>query len=90
MNMIRAKVNDKNQFDLNIGDERVLINDKEVNLDALKMEEGAMHLIIDGKSYRVRVVSSETETKSYSLSVNGTTYQVGLSDEMDMLLNRLG
>lgn len=88
--MIRAKVNDKNQFDLQIRDKQVKINDKEFELDALKMEEGAMHLIIEGKSYRVRMMGQEAESKSYTLNVNGNTYQVGLSDEMDQLLNRLG
>jgi len=88
--MIRAKVNDKNQFDLQIKDKQVKINDKEFELDALRMEEGAMHLIIEGKSYRVRIQSSDSETKSYQLNVNGNAYSVALSDEMDLLLSRLG
>ncbi|MBI1223366.1 MAG: acetyl-CoA carboxylase biotin carboxyl carrier protein subunit [Bacteroidetes bacterium] len=88
--MIRAKVNDKNQFDLQLSDKKVKINENEFELDALKMEEGALHLILAGKSYRVRILSKDTEAKSYSLHVNGNTYQVALSDEMDLLLNRLG
>ncbi len=88
--MIRAKVNDKNQFDLQIKDKQVKINDKEFMLDALRMEEGAMHLIIEGKSYRVRIKSSDAETKSYQLNVNGNAFSVALSDEMDQLLSRLG
>jgi len=88
--MIRAKVNDKNQFDLLIKDKLVKINDKEFELDALRMEEGAMHLIIEGKSYRVRIQSSEPESKSYQLNVNGNAYSVALSDEMDLLLSRMG
>lgn len=88
--MIRAKVNDKKQFDLQIKDGQVKINDKQFVLDALRMEEGAMHLIIEGKSYRVRILDSDKETKSYTLSVNGHSYEVALSDEMDQLLNRLG
>lgn len=88
--MIRAKVNDKNQFDLQIKDKQVKINDKEFMLDALRMEEGAMHLIIEGKSYRVRIKASDAETKSYQLNVNGNAYSVALSDEMDQLLSRLG
>lgn len=88
--MIRAKVNDKNQFDLQIKDGQVKINDKQFELDALRMEEGAMHLIIEGRSYRVRILDSDKEAKAYTLKVNDNTYEVALSDEMDQLLNRLG
>jgi biotin carboxyl carrier protein len=88
--MIRAKVNDKNQFDLQIKDGQVKINDKQFELDALRMEDGAMHLIIEGKSFRVRILNSDHEAKSYTLNVNGHAYQVAISDEMDQLLNKLG
>ncbi len=88
--MIRAKVNDKNQFDLQIKDGQVKINDRQFELDALRMEAGAMHLIIENKSYRVRILDRDEESKSYTLKVNDNTYQVALSDEMDQLLNRLG
>lgn len=88
--MIRAKVNDKNEFDLQIKDGQVKINDKQFPLDALRMEVGAMHLIIENKSYRVRILDTDRETKSYTLNVNGNIYQVAISDEMDQLLNRLG
>ncbi|MHB1278865.1 MAG: hypothetical protein ACYC1Q_10750, partial [Bacteroidia bacterium] len=67
--MIRAKVNDKMQFDLQIKDGQVKINDKQFVLDALRMEEGAMHLIIEGRSYRVRILDADKETKAYTLSV---------------------
>lgn len=88
--MIRAKVNDKNQFDLLIKDGQVKINDKQFALDALRMEDTAMHLIIEGRSYRVRILGKDEENKSYTLNVNGNTYNVAISDEMDQLLNRLG
>ena len=88
--MIRAKVNDKEQFDLLIKDKTVKVNDKEFELDALQTEPGFIHLLIEGQSYRVRLNSSDSETKSYSLTVNGNQYSVALSDEMDQLLSRLG
>lgn len=88
--MIRAKVNDKEQFELKIADKKVELNGKEYVLDALKIEEGALHLIIEGRSYRIRLMSSDKETKTYSIAVNGKTYDVALSDEIDQLLNRLG
>ncbi len=88
--MIRAKVNDKKQFDLQIKDGQVKINDKQFVLDALRMEEGAMHLIIEGRSFRVRILDADKESKAYTLNVNGNTYEVALNDEMDQLLHRLG
>ncbi len=88
--MIRAKVNDKQQFDIEIEDNQVKINDQSAALDAIELSDGSLNLIHKGKSWNVRILSADSETKTYRLRINGQTMEVGLSDDMDLLLNRLG
>lgn len=88
--MIRAKVNDKEQFDVLIQDQQLKINDRELALDMMEQRDGTLHFVHDGQSYKVKVIKSDLEQKAYRLEVNGHTYEVALTDDLDRLLEKMG
>lgn len=81
--MYKAKVNNLSQFDVN------LLSDLN-NLDILYLNDGNFHVIKGDRSFRVAVLKSEPETKTLTISVNGSQYIVSLQDKMDLLFEKMG
>lgn len=54
------------------------------------MKEGSFHIIKDNKSYNVELVKADYEEKSFTISVNGSTYKFKVQDKYDELLKSLG
>lgn len=88
--MIRAKVNDKEQFDIELEDKSVKINDQLLDLDRVEQADGSIHMVHKGKSYKVKILTSDAEGKQAKLQVNGNVYEVSLSDDLDRLLEKMG
>ncbi|PSJ71874.1 acetyl-CoA carboxylase biotin carboxyl carrier protein subunit [Sphingobacteriales bacterium UPWRP_1] len=81
--MYKAKVNNLNQFDVD------LLSDLN-QLDILPLNNGNFHVIKNNKSFQVAVLKAEPETKTLILSVNGNQYTVSLQDKMDLLFEKMG
>jgi biotin carboxyl carrier protein len=58
--------------------------------DVIKVKEGSFHIIKDNKSYNVELVNANYEEKSFTVSVNGSTYKFKVQDKYDELLKSLG
>jgi acetyl/propionyl-CoA carboxylase alpha subunit len=88
--MIKAKVNDKADFEIVLKDNHIKINDKELFPDVQPQSDGSLSMILEGKSYNIRLIQGIEDEKLYTWRVNGSDYRVKLSDEMDILLAKLG
>lgn len=78
----QVKVNNTFHFD---------INNKDVkNLDALKISNTKSHVLKDHKTYKTEIVNSDFNKKSYKVKVNGNTYNVNISNALDLLIKEMG
>ena len=59
-------------------------------LDIVPMSDGRYHVLRDNVSYHVEILRTDYHTKTFSIKVNGSSYEVQLADQYDQLVNRLG
>lgn len=65
----------------------VEINGETIAPDIVSLGNGHYHMILNGSSVKVEVVSSG---KTYQVKVNGRLYEPEIKSETDLLLERLG
>ncbi|MBU2951787.1 acetyl-CoA carboxylase biotin carboxyl carrier protein subunit [Tamlana agarivorans] len=77
-----VKVN--NQEDFNI-------NPSEINqLDMVKNSEGHYHVLQQNKSFKIEVLAGDLNSKCYQINVNGTNYDIQISNDLDRLIETMG
>ncbi|MCB0546337.1 MAG: acetyl-CoA carboxylase biotin carboxyl carrier protein subunit [Phaeodactylibacter sp.] len=59
-------------------------------LDIAPMSDGRYHVLRDNISYHVEILYTDYNSKSFTIKVNGSVYEVQLEDLYDQLVNRLG
>lgn len=80
--LYRATVNDDLNFDLDPGD----ID----SMDLLARGSDTYHLLQDQMPYHIKVLEKDALSKTYRIAVNNHTYQVGLQDDLDRLVDDMG
>lgn len=60
------------------------------HLDAVRIDEANFHVLKDNKSYKAAIISSDFIAKKYTIKVNNNTYEVAISDELDILIQSMG
>jgi biotin carboxyl carrier protein len=76
----KVRVNDSFEF------ESLSLDD----FDVVPIGHNKFHILRNNQSYHGEVVSADFARKLVSLRINGTTYQVSLSDPLDQLVRELG
>ncbi len=87
--MLKATIGE-NSYKIRFEKNQMLIDDKEVDLDLAKLQEGKYHLLSNNTSYSIELVLLDREQKLVEVKVNNAVYQVSLKDKMDSLLEKLG
>ncbi len=59
-------------------------------LDIIAEGDRHFHILNGNKAYRAEVVDYDLAHKTFRIKVNGSTYEVKLSDQYDQLINKLG
>lgn len=80
--MYKLNVNEKWSFDFE--------NDAAADWDLIEYRKGQFHLIKNGKSTKVELLSVHEKQKNITLKVNGNEYTVNIKDKYDLLLQKLG
>lgn len=88
--MYKLKINDKTEYKVEKSNDKLLINDKEINADIQQLSDTSYHIINDLKSYNAEVVSLDKTAKTAQIKVNGNLYTVIAQDQFDILLDQLG
>ncbi|MET3115236.1 biotin carboxyl carrier protein [Pedobacter sp. CG_S7] len=88
--MYQAKVNDQNQFQIEIDKNLVKVNEETIAFDAVSLSGGHSHVLYKDKSYNVEIIAYHEEEKSVEVKVNGNVYFVAIKDQYDQLLEQLG
>jgi biotin carboxyl carrier protein len=87
--MHQAIINNKT-FEITQSEDRWIVSGKNLEWDFIKISETHFHILYNNKSYRAEIVDTSTETKTYSIKLNGNTHTVKLKDKFDLLLEKMG
>jgi biotin carboxyl carrier protein len=60
------------------------------NLDAIAIGNSKFHILKEHKSYEAEIISTDFIAKKYTVKVNNTTYEVAISDALDILIQSMG
>lgn len=60
------------------------------DLDISKKSKDQYHLIHENLNYKAQILESNFNQKQYTVEVNGNTYEVKISDSLDLLISELG
>ena len=78
----KVKVDESFEFDLKDSDTE--------KLDLLKLEKHKFHVISNHKSFNIQLEDSNFHKKQYAIKVNSKSYNVKISDELDLLIKKMG
>ena len=88
--MIKLKINDTNDFLIEKFKDYFLVNGEKKELDIVKIDDDSFHVIHNNKSFIVRVLERDLQSKSFVLKVNEGLYKVNIKDNNDLLMETLG
>lgn len=81
-NKFKVKVNNSLEFD---------ITDDDVSkLDAAKTANNEYHVLQNNKPFKAELVDSNFNRKKYSIKVNNHSYDVDISNPLDLLIDKMG
>ncbi|HAE12939.1 MAG TPA: biotin/lipoyl-binding protein [Chitinophagales bacterium] len=84
--MKKVRVNEQHLFEVD-GD---LVNGKAWAANLIATGDRFYHLLHDGRSYTIEVLQQDAAGKQCTLRINGRTYEVGIQDPIDQLLDQMG
>ncbi len=87
---MKAIINGKTAWNIENKGPQLLINGEPQDFDLQHLHAGSYHLIMDGTSYALEVLHTDTANKEFLISVNGCKVQVNLKTRFDELLKELG
>ena len=88
--MYQVKVNAEHQFEIELDNNLLKVNNETVEFDAVSLNKGHTHVLYQHKSYNVELIAHHREEKSIEFKVNGRQYMVTVKDQYDQLLKQLG
>lgn len=78
----KVVVNDNFSFNL---------SEKELaQIDVLANSGTSYHILNDHVSFKAEITASDYHKKEYTLKVNNNTYQIVISDPLDLLIDKMG
>jgi len=81
-NKFQTKVND--QFDFNFDESDIL------EADIQQISASTINLLHDHGSHNVQLLKKDFPNKYYVIKVNSNVYKVVISDDLDILINKMG
>ena len=59
-------------------------------LDIVEKSKNNYHVLEGNQSYQATILQTNFNKKTYTIQINGNTYEVSIADELDMLIDELG
>ena len=80
------------KFKININDTyNFTVDEQQVSdINCIEIEQDMYHIISDDKAYKTKIISSDFQSKNYTICINGNSYNVDIKDELDGLINEMG
>lgn len=81
-----------NNFKLNVNQTYTYdISSEQIDhLDIINLNDDQFHILKDQKSYQVEIVAEDFLNKTYTLKINGSTYEVSINTALDQLIKEMG
>ena len=86
--MLEISVDQKHNFQAETRGRTVILNQKDYYTDLSKLSESEFHLLLNDRSFRIRIL--KREAKELKLEINGNCYYLNIKDPYDLLLHQLG
>ncbi|RQO67677.1 acetyl-CoA carboxylase biotin carboxyl carrier protein subunit [Pedobacter sp. KBW06] len=87
---MKVKVNEQHNFEVEVAEKVLKVNGLELQVDTRDLSATQKHVIYQNRSYNIELVERNEDGKAVVIKVNGTLYQVGIEDQYDELLKKLG
>lgn len=87
--MLQVAVNNK-VSDIEKKDEQLWLNGNPVQLDVSPQSNGLISVIYNNKSFTAIVEEIDRSAKQVVLSINGQKFTASISEQIDILLNKMG
>ena len=78
----KLKVNNEFEYDLN--------KESIEELDIQVVNANSYHILRDSLPFHTEVVQADFQNKKYTIRVNSGTYDVSISDHLDLLIDKMG
>ena len=59
-------------------------------IDALQTSPNSYHILKENKSFSAEVTQKDFYRKKYTVNINNSSYEVVISDGLDLLINKMG
>ncbi len=87
--MLKINVNN-NCFELEQDKERLVLNQEVFDGDIQSLGNNHFHVLYQNRSYNAEIVKADYVEKSFTIKINGNTYELSVQDRFDLLLEQLG
>lgn len=78
----QTKVNDEYEFEFSEEDIQ--------KQDIINISENIFHLLLKNQSHQLQVIKRDLLQKTYQVKINSNLYEVGISNNLDLLIKELG
>ncbi|MGN7515550.1 MAG: acetyl-CoA carboxylase biotin carboxyl carrier protein subunit [Allomuricauda sp.] len=81
-----------NSYAVKVGDDFdfKLSKDTISSLDLIKTGDHAYHLLKDGTSYHIKILNSDFNKGTYTISIDGSEYRSSIQTPLDELIEKMG
>jgi biotin carboxyl carrier protein len=67
-----------------------ITRDDTTNIDVLQTSANSYHILKENKSFTAEVITKDFYHKKYVISINNNSYEVVISDDLDLLISDMG
>ncbi|WP_394747496.1 biotin/lipoyl-containing protein [Spongiimicrobium salis] len=78
-------------YKVTVGDQVMDYNSEDVAaLNSIPKKNQTFHVLREHESYEVEVIATDYLNKKFTIAVNGNSYEVGLEDAYDQMVQQMG
>ncbi|SFF39121.1 acetyl-CoA carboxylase biotin carboxyl carrier protein subunit [Thermoflexibacter ruber] len=87
--MLKININNAS-FEVENHKDTLTINQEVFDGDIQPLGSNHFHILYQNRSYNAEIVKADYAEKSFTVKINGNTYQIAVQDRFDLLLEQLG
>ncbi|GAB4114777.1 MAG: acetyl-CoA carboxylase biotin carboxyl carrier protein subunit [Thermoflexibacter sp.] len=87
--MLKININNAS-FEVENDKGTLTINQEVFDGDIQPLGSNHFHILYQNRSYNAEIVKADYAEKSFTVKINGNTYQIAVQDRFDLLLEQLG
>jgi biotin carboxyl carrier protein len=87
--MYKAIVNNRH-LEITSSADGHFVNGEPVALDVVSVGSNYFHVLYKNKGFRAEVVKADVVSKTFTIKINGNTYDIEVRNKFDLLLEQMG